>query len=413
MAKGTNFCILLVLFGLVYGQYPFVCTDNELALSTASGLNVTVFGNFLQGFLQNNFVCNNDLVGFSYTFVPFPNAHVVVSACNTYNMIPLSFASGNATDFTCDDVDLQFCSQSNDECSLTSTSNKLEWTANGSRYFLVVGIPENSNLGSFEFEIAVSGGTPLSCTNSIPIQGPFIEEVTMFGSIGLSPDLENITICNFTTNNPVQWYTIKTQPGDEIRVSICDGHTAPLFLSVLSDCDTCTDGQTNYCGSGMEFIFTPALSSYYIAVGGQDSEFGDYILTVVETSPPVSGCRQAYPVYLAPNAPLSLQGSTEWAFGTNMSVCDYSGPAVWYLMTFGDSGTVQCNTCSGSMTDAAILVLSGDCNDLDCVTSDEHSCSSGTRSKVQFDAGAQKQNYVLVMSDNLSGSYTLSCSFVE
>jgi hypothetical protein len=266
--------------------------------------------------------------------------------------------------------------------------SSIGWLAEeDAEYFILVRGFRASNVGNFTLtvESLVDNG---NCDDSFQIEEGGIP---LIGSTRDLTSKDSIAICSSAAAAESDaWYRLEGDGNIQCASVFTEDRSAQL--SIFAG-DSCTGGDLT-CVAGLDNVseeetsieltwITEAGAPYFLVVHGLDVEqAGDFLLDV--HSPPANNlCTQAFDV----PADGSIQAGTTIGAcgrGINLGACgrNIDAAGVWYSVQ-GTGNQMVASTCNTKSTfGLQTLVLTGSCDDLECVIFDEEVC--GAQSAVSW-----------------------------
>lgn len=193
----------------------------------------------------------------------------------------------------------------------------------------------------------------------------------------------------------------------DTRVAVWDGCSGSVLL--------CNDDD-DYCGNGslQSFITgeVTANTSYYIQVGGYNSNTGDGFLTIsLEPTPANNNCATAIPIGEVTDLPFSTNGAS--SSGKNPDCGGNQAPIdLWYSYTPTQSGIVSIDLCGSEFNTR--LAVWDDCNAVESLMCNVNDNYCGWFSQTSYLTGevvANETYYIQVGGNNTAtgnGDLTLT-----
>jgi hypothetical protein len=296
-------------------------------------------------------------------------------------------------------------------CSGTSSSLQIP-VLSGTTYYVQVSGNESSN-GSGDLSISVTLGNNDFCNQALPIG-----EVTdlAFTTVGATAGGVNPS-CGGTTPIDI-WFAYTASSTGTGSFDLC-GSSYDTRLAVWDACSgnelACND-DSDVCGSGSYQSFlnlnVSSGTTYYVQVGGYNSNTGAGDLTISVSSPPINNdCANAIPLASASDLPFTTVAAS--ASGITPS-CGGTAPVdIWYAYTPTISGTANIDLC-GSGYDTRLAVWNA-CGGTQLACNDDNGpACTGLLSSLQLAVTGGTTYYVQVGGyDALNGSGDLTISIAS
>ncbi|MCA8973190.1 MAG: hypothetical protein KDC98_00640, partial [Planctomycetes bacterium] len=266
-------------------------------------------------------------------------------------------------------------------CSLGSS---VTVTLSAGIHYIRVGTYNNGTSGNFELSITAPCHGNDECSGALPL------------SLGANGPYSNIAASNSAPSFPCGfnvgddcWFTyVVACDNTDVGFETCGATTTfDTVLQVFSgSCSTLISEDCNddSCSLQSRVVLTNAAAgTYYVRVGGYNSQNGNFGLTVTQV-PSNDDCANAVTVSNGTNGPFCTQGSTTspaWPGG-----CVFNGGNdVWFSYRATCTGDLIASTCTAARTfDTCIEVFGGSCGSLVSLgCNDDGGGSCGLGSMVQ------------------------------
>src|SRR3990167_8393545 len=318
------------------------------------------------------------------------------------------------------------CVGSNDDFD-TFTTSEVEFCAEANLdYFVIAGGWNDDVIGtivvSFISETApecIAPGT--SCLTAIDV--PVVIGETVVSGTTSTGTGNFVTDCEIASFDGV-WYSFNNDFDSELTISSAGSNFDTTLIVLYGDsCDDLSCFASNDDADGITSMLTlcaAAGTDYYVFIGGiADNAVGSYSLSFSATETEgciTSGISCADPLSLSLLSDgLTVTGVTYSYLTDATDICeDEAFDGAWFTISNPFFSSITASS-EGSDFDTVLLVLSGSCDDLSCVISndDADDDASALTSKVTFCAPPNVVFYLFLggYARNEIGNYQLSVTY--